>query len=477
MENLSIIISFLIFLGLFIVIGLASKLKAQETSMDYLLASHSIKPWLVSLSAVATNNSGYMFIGMIGYTYTVGIALMWLAIGWIIGDFIASSFIHRSIRVNTVSHHVLSYPSLIAAWQGHIKPMVRRLAALITVIFLGSYAAAQLNAGSKALHVLFDWHYSVGSILGAGIVVVYCYAGGIRASIWTDVAQSFVMVLAMAMMCILSFMHIGSFAEVMTDLNEISPTYFQLFSNDLMFGPWIGPILFVIGWLFAGFGVVGQPHIMVRFMSMEKPNQIQRVRFYYYSWYILFFALTIFAGICARLLIKDTNFDAELALPLLAIKLFPGPIVGLVLAGLFAATMSTADSQILSCAASITKDFVKMKDAYWVNKLATIGVTLLALIIALSGSKSVFALVVFSWSVLGASFAPILTLLALKKTISSNVMILMMLSGLCTVLIWSQFEIANTMYSIAPGILIGFIVYGLSTLSTSSASQEQASRG
>lgn len=459
MQNWLIHASFIFFLILFVIIGLLSKLKSKPTSIDYLLANHEVKPWLVSLSAVATNNSGYMFIGMIGYTYSVGIASMWLAIGWVFGDLLASLIIHRSLREHTESSQAYSFPSLLAQWYPPTFKWLKRIAALIVIIFLGTYAAAQLNAGSKALHALFQWHYATGAILGAVIVLVYCYAGGIRASIWTDVAQSFVMIVAMATMCYLSFREIGDLDSVVQQLTIASPTYFNMFSDDLMFGPLFGPILFVIGWMFAGFGVAGQPHIMVRFMSLDQPNHMKRVRVYYYSWYTLFFALTILAGIAARLLIQETNFDVELALPILAIKLFPAPVVGLVLAGLFAATMSTADSQILSCAASLTKDIVKIKDSYWINKVATTLVTLLALTIALSGNKNVFALVVFSWAVLASAFTPLLLIYALKQSVNELTACLMVLTGMITALVWSQFPISNTLYSVCPGILSGLLVF------------------
>lgn len=417
-----IIASFLVFLLAFVAIGVFSVVKSQQNSADYLLAGQNVKPWLVGLSAVATNNSGYMFVGMIGYTYAVGLSSMWIAVGWVLGDLCASLFIHKRLRHATEKEQVLSFAGVLSKWQGTDYKRLRFIGGLITIAFLGTYAAAQLNAGSKALYVLFGWDYSLGAIIGAVMVLLYCFAGGIRASIWTDAAQSFVMFAAMAVLLFVAIATLGGFDAFTTALYGVSPSYMDLFPADSAMDGISGPFLFVLGWMVAGFGVIGQPHIMVRFMAMDKPDDMARVRVYYYGWFAAFYALTICAGLAARLLLPEADsFDAELALPTLALQLLPEILVGLVLAGLFAATMSTADSQILSCSAAVTRDLTGGKtQSYLFTKLATVGVTLAALFIALFGNDSVFALVLIAWSALGASFAPLMTVYALGEAIGKT---------------------------------------------------------
>lgn len=147
----------------------------------------------------------------------------------------------------------------------------------------------------------------------------------------------------------------------------------------------------------------------------------------------------------------------------------PEILVGLVLAGLFAATMSTADSQILSCSAAITNDFVKIKPKYnyLLTKLATILVTILALIIALYGTKNVFNLVLIAWSILASAFAPILTLYCLGQKLSQNLVLSSMVSGVVVALLWSLFGLSNGLYEVAPGIIAGFIPFIFVKLSKS----------
>lgn len=473
-----IVLSFGFFLLLFVAVGVLSVMKRKSTSEDYLLAGQNVKPWLVALSAIATNNSGYMFVGQIGFTYMYGLHSIWLMIGWVFGDFLTSLFVHKNLRIASEENSSYSFAGTIAGWNGQDYKWLRILGGLITVAFLGTYAAAQLNAGSKALHVLFDWDYSTGAIMGAAMVLLYCFAGGIRASIWTDAAQSFVMIIAMALMLFVGVQSLGGIGEFKDGLYGVSDTYMNLFPTDHPFGGFIGPFLFVLGWFFAGVGVVGQPHIMVRFMTMKSPESMTRTRIYYYSWYIAFYVMTILVALSARLLIPDTEgFDAELALPTLAQELLPDVFVGLILAGLFAATMSTADSQILSCTSAITQDLCPSKlSGYIATKISTVFVTAVALCIALFGSDSVFALVLIAWSALASAFAPLIIVYALKQDVSEKLAITMVFAGIGAMLAWRTAGLNDYCYEIAPGVLAGLLVFALGkvfALNTDKTSTQQ----
>lgn len=457
-----ILASFGFFLLLFVVIGMLSLHKRQRTGSDYLLASQGVKPWLVALSAVATNNSGYMFIGMIGFTYTYGLSSIWLMIGWITGDFLVSLLVHKKLRIATEASSTHSFAGALSMWQGTSYTRYRLVGGILTVVFLGAYSAAQLNAGSKALFVIFGWDYGVGAVIGAVIVLLYCFAGGIRASIWTDAAQSVVMIAAMGVLLWRSLSELGGWQAFQTALVAVSPGYTDWFPQDLAFGGVVGPALFVLGWLFAGAAVIGQPHIMIRFMAMDDPDKMWRVRSYYYAWFTAFYAATIAVGLAARLLLPESaEFDAELALPTLANQLLPPALTGLVLAGLFAATISTADSLILSCTAAVTRDtpFHALR-SYGATKLATVFVTALALAIALSGNESVFRLVLIAWSALASAFGPLMIVYALDEHPSETLAIAMTVTGVATVIGWRAAGLdASVVYEVMPGMLAGLLVF------------------
>ena len=456
-----ILFSFCLFLFLFTLIGSLSVLKKKNTSLDYLLANQEIKPWLAATSAIATSNSGYMFIGQIGFTYVYGLQSVWLMFGLIFGDFISSLFVHKNLRKKSQELKVVSFANLVSKWQGTNYKYVQLISGLIILIFLSTYAAAQLNAGSKSMHVLFGLDYRLGAIIGGVIVLLYCFSGGIRASIWTDVAQSLVMIIAMFLMVIFGIKELGGFSSFINQLYKISPDYMKWFPTTNFSEFFLAPYMFILGWFFSGLGVIGQPHVMMRFMTIDKTKNVPKTRGYYYTWYILFYSLTILAAFVARLLIPETNgIDPEIALPTLALNLLPEFFVGLVLAGIFAATMSTADSQILACTASITNDLLlNKKNNYLINKLVTLIVTVFVVTIAINDNKNVFNLVLMSWSTLACCFSPLLIIYSLKQKISEFVSLIMMVIPFITLLLWRYYGLNEFIYEVAPGITSGIIIF------------------
>ena len=451
-------ISFILFLLIFTFIGIYSSSRSQKTTDDYLLASRSVSPWLMALSAVATNNSGFMFIGMIGFTYAYGISSIWIMVGWIIGDYMAWRWFYRGVRIRSERCGAQTVPSFIGAGSLHKNNRLISITGIVTIVFLGAYAAAQFSAGSKALHVLFGWDYSVGAIIGATLVFIYCFSGGIRASIWTDAAQSIVMILSMSIMLFMSLHYTGGFKGLFVHLRDIDPVLLRIIPPDLKFGF----TAYLLSWLCAGIGVIGQPHVLIRAMAINSGKHLHKARRIYFGWYILFTIIVIFVGLVARVLIPELNeFDPELALPQLAFKLLPGVFVGLVLAGLFAATMSTADSQILSCSASLTKDiFPDWKSSYLKTKLGTLIVTIVALTISLKAGSSVFALVTVSWSALAAAIGPLVIFRTIGVMVRPACSFWMIGAGLATVFVWHfVLNLSYSVLEVLPAMTASFLVY------------------
>ncbi|MCB1676850.1 MAG: sodium/proline symporter [Halioglobus sp.] len=453
------IISFAAFLLAFTLIGLSSARVSRGTRHDYYLADSSVKPWLVGLSAVATNNSGYMFIGVIGYTYVTGLAAVWLMIGWILGDFLGSQFVHARLRRATAASGEVSYAGVLATWYGGKNGGLQRVIGAISLLFLLAYASAQLVAGSKALHVLFEWPQWAGAVMGAILVALYCIAGGIRASIWTDAAQSVVMLLAMAVLLVLATRALGGAGATLDSMRAV-PHFLDWFPQDLALPGAAGAALFAVGWLFAGLSVIGQPHIMVRFMTLDDDDKMDMARTWYYLWFTVFYGLATGVGMLSRIYLPDSAaFDAELALPTMALEVLPPLLVGLVLAGIFAATMSTADSLILSCSAAITHDLLPHNiERQSLIKLSTLLITLAALGLALANSQSVFSLVIMAWSGLASAFAPLLLALCLGWKPGQAISIAAVCSGLLVALLWRHLGLHALIYEGLPGILAGCCV-------------------
>lgn len=456
------LISFIIFMSCFALIGLSAAKFAQKNKDDYYLAGRSVKAWLTGLSAVATNNSGYMFIGVIGYTYHSGFAAIWLMLGWIVGDIIASFYIHKHVQYQAKKHDAVSVMSLVSLWQGKSHPVLRRLLAWSALALMMAYAAAQFLAGSKALHVLLDWPIWLGVVLVAILVAAYCFAGGIRASIWTDAAQSFVMVGAMSILLIVATDNQGGVSEVWHKLQQV-PDFMNMQPEGLLIPGWSGVAAFTLGWFFAGFSVVGQPHVMVRFIALSEDQKMSTVRGWYYVWFTIFYLMATAVGMLSRLILDNSaTFDAELALPLISVELLPSWLVGLILAGIFAATLSTADSLILSCSAAFTQDAFKSKiQNTTIIKSSTIGITLVTLLIALYAKQSVFSLVVFSWSAMGCAIAPLLVGFILGWRVNQWSAIAIVVVSVSSSIIWRYFDLHNSIYEGVIGILLGISCFAI----------------
>jgi sodium/proline symporter len=449
--------SFIFCLLIFVIIGTLSYFKSKKNAEDYLIAQKSISPWLAGLSAVATNNSGFMFIGMIGLTYATGLSSIWLMIGWIIGDFIGNLLAVKQIRIASARNNIHSFGGLLANWHDNNYIWLRRLSGLLTVIFLGAYAAAQLKAGDKATMIIFGWEQSTGIIIGAVIVFIYSFAGGLRASIWTDAAQSFVMLFGMLLLMFAGLQYVGGVELALTKLNNVNSDYMNWFPNKTD----IEIVLFILGWIFGGISVLGQPHIVIRFMSLDKLEHINRLRIYYYSWFTFFYGTTIIVGLLARIILPDVQgFDQELALPTMAKLLLPDILVGLILAAMFAATISTADSLVIACSGAITRDFLLTENhSLTAAKMATAFIIITAVIIAISDSKTIFNLVLLAWGLLAAAFVPLILVYSRKKSPSQPLAITMMLVGIAVYLFWYYMGLGELVYEVLPAILSGLLVY------------------
>ncbi|WP_421831376.1 sodium/proline symporter [Limnobacter sp.] len=459
--------SFFICLALVLLIGLSSARQAKASAADYFVASRSVPPWLVGLSAVATNNSGYMFIGLIGYTYAVGIQSVWLMVGWIAGDLIGSKVAHERMRDEAERVHANGIISLLARWGDTRNRSWQILAALVSVAFLCTYAAAQISAGGKALEGMLDIPMVIGMGMVALVVIAYSIAGGMRASIWTDAVQSLLMVVSMVVLLIAAVNHLGGLQAVFQQAGAIDG-FLNPSPTNLDVPGFIGPLAFVVGWMFAGAAALGQPHIVSRFLALQNTRQMNQVRWWYYSYYLLFYCFATAVGLLSRLYFSEsTGFDPEMALPNMARDLLPPWLAGLMLAGIFAATMSTADSLVLSCSSALTQDLPRNpSENRWLLKAATGFTTLFALGIGLWSEQSVFSLVVWAWGTLGAAFVPILIWQVLGAKLNSWAMLCMSSTGVLTTVAWKFFGFPNTVYEGAVGMFCAFVLGAVFTISS-----------
>ena len=411
----------IVFLGLLFfiaLIGISSSRFNKPTVKNYYLADKSLSPWLSGLSAMATNNSGYMFIGLIGFTYLNGLSSIWLMIGWILGDYLITKKLFPKIITKSFTSKNVTYASIIGDLAKN--KLITKLIAIISFVFLLIYASAQFAASGKTLMAVMNWEFYFGVITGGLIVLAYSITSGIRASIWTDAAQSIIMFISMGALVLFSIIELGGVNQALFQLSEIDG-FMSPFQSDhtdsIVFN-----IFSSLSWIVAGMFVVGQPHIMIRFFAVKNNSDLVQSRAFYYSSYILFYGLAFTVGMLSRLVLdQNIGFDPELALPMMAQVLFNPFMVGLIISGIFAATMSTADSLIINCSGNISQDILGLTK-FSKTKITSITLTiaLTAIIIALINSGSVFSIVVFSWTILGFLLTPLLIMISLNKSISTK---------------------------------------------------------
>ena len=469
-----LIASFIFFLAIFVSVGVLATRGREHSDEDYLIAGRDTPPIMTALSAQASSNSGFMFIGLIAAVYVGGLHMMWLVIGFLVGDLLMSFLVYPQFNRESVARNAITFPDLLARWGGNNFHYVRLLAAILTVVLLALYAAAQLQAGGKALEVMLGWDIQYGVLIGSGIVLSYCLVGGLRASIWTDTAQAAVMFLSMLMLMIYAIVEVGSIGDFFSIADKMSPTYLNIFPPDLpFFDPVSASLLFIIGWMFGGAGTIGQPHIMVRYMAMRSADEMPLIRLYGYSWNFSFSMLAVGAGLAARVLLPaQEGIDPEFSLPLLSLQIMPAFLAGAMLAGVFSAALSTADSQILSCSATLTHDFTRgePQTGFRTDEIATALVLLFATLVALFGNYitmgmggfSVFSLVLIAWGGLASAFGPLLIVYVFGGRPDQKTVLAMMIIGFLSVLLWDQTPLSGSIYSVLPGAMAGFLVYVIS---------------
>lgn len=456
----AVILSFIFFMTIFAGVGLASMRVKKDTTDDYLVAGRGMSPSLAALSAVSTWNSGYMFIGFIGFTYTMGYPVAFLAFMSTLGQLVAWMWLYKFIQNEGRERGVRSLSSLVAEKAGAPEA---KLAGLLSVLFLSVYAAAQLTSGGKALFVMMGWPEITGILIGFVLVVAYCYAGGIRASIWTDAAQSCVMIVGSTILCWISLQEVGGFSGLTEGLNKQNPALTNFLPPDLMFGLTLWITAFFLG----GLSVAGQPQVVSRVMTLGDDKDRKEAMVWFFVWQTPFIILMLIIGLASRVLFTDSGFDAELGLPMMAMETMPAIGVGMILASIFAATMSTADSQVLACTAAITDDIKpEWNQDHKTTKKVTIAVAAFATLISIGGlyvpgGDSVFQLVVFAVYGLGGVFVPLLIIRWTGYKPDTTHSISMMVAAFSGVFIWTFLGLdgADGVFPSVPGMGAAFITH------------------
>jgi sodium/proline symporter len=458
------IIPFLVYFVIILLIGVYSAKFSSKGIEEYFLGGRKMGILVVALSAVVSGRSAWLLLGFTGQAYTMGISAIWAVVGYIVVEFFLFLYYAPRIRKFTEENNCLTITDFFASRFKDEKGYLRILIVCIILIFMISYIASQFMAGGKAFFAYFGMDQSTGLLVTAVIILLYTLLGGYMAVSYTDVFQAFVMLAALIGLPLVGIIHLGGWNKISHDLVMQDPEFFNLTA----FG--MGSLIGLLG---IGLGSPGSPHIIVRYMSIKDPRQLKYTAILGTIWNILMAVGALMVGFIGRVYFPDVllipGADPENVYISLARELLPPAFVGILLASVFAAIMSTADSQLLVASSSLVRDIyekIVMKYKQLSQKqLALYSRIVVALLVYLSITMAflvkdlVFWFVLFAWAGLGAAFGPTSILALFWEKTSRKGVIAGMISGTLIVILWKSSPILSEwVYELIPGFLVSWLV-------------------
>jgi len=441
-----VLIGFLIYLAIILGIGIWTY-RLTKTQEDFIIAGRRLNPIVTAFSERASGESSWLLLGLPAMVFTAGLIELWTAIGCICGIIAAWVIIAKDLRVKTEKLDAITLPGFFSRNFGQENKVNEIIATFIIIFFYSLYVSAQFNGAGKTLHTTFGIPHLNGIIIGAIVIVFYTIMGGFLAVAWTDFLQAILMIITLVGLPIVGFI------TILKGGYNIDFTLSSLYGNQTGWPAIAG----VIGGLSWGLGYFGQPHTIVRYMSIKDPEKIRISRNIAIAWSIPAFFGAFFIGVVGKGLISaGTLSDSEFLMPHLATTLLPLWLAGILISGAIAAMMSTADSQLLVASSALSEDVyhnifrrkISEKTQLMASRIITLLVGASAFILAIRSEKLIYTMVSYAWSGLGASFGPaILFSLKWKKTTKYGVMA-GMLTGAVSTIIWANIEILDNFISV-----------------------------
>lgn len=466
MENLSVIITFIVYLAFMLAIG-SHFYKRNESLSDYLIGGRQLNKWVAAMSAQASDMSGWLLLGLPGYAYLQGMEACWIALGLAAGTYLNWKFVARRLRRYTeIAGDAITLPDYFANRFKDHNRLLRVLSAVFILVFFLIYTASGFVAGAKLFESVFGLPYQSALLIGVVVIISYTALGGFMAVSWTDFFQGIIMFFAIIIVPILALQATGGFSESLVSMRQVDTGYMDLFTTISGEPLEVVAVISLLAW---GMGYFGQPHILTRFMAIRSADEIKPARSIAMSWVLTSLTCAVLVGLVARIYLPAvlTESSAETVFIVLVDRLTHPIIGGILLAAVLAAIMSTADSQLLVTSSALTEDLYRVlirpqaaeKELVWVSRGTVIGVAALACSIALKPDSSVLSLVSYAWAGFGATFGPLVLMSLYWKRMTRNGAIAGIIGGGLTVLIWKQLNGGLfDLYEIVPGFLVSTVL-------------------
>ncbi len=434
-----VLIGFIAYLVLVMAVGLLTW-KLNKTNEDYLLAGRKLNVWVATFSERASGESSWLLLGLPGAVLTSGLVEVWTVLGCVAGIAVSWWIVAGPLRRETQRLGALTIPEYFVRRFGETGKWIRIVATAIVIFFFAFYLSAQLNGAGKILNAAFKIPELKGMVIGTFVIVAYTVMGGFFAVAWTDLIQGIIMLSTLVILPLAAFIEVkATGADVAVSLERLGPGIPSLFAGKRG----LAAVVAVVGGLSWGLGYMGQPHVIIRYMSIRKPEQVKAARVIALAWALLAFTGALFIGIFGAALIGKPS-DTEKLMPLLATHLLHPWIAGIFISGAIAAMMSTADSQLLVATSAVSEDvFHRMikpdlshEAMVRISRITAFIVGILAFLLAVSSEELIYSVVSYAWSGLGASFGPAIVLsLHWRKTTGWGV-IAGMIVGAGTTVTW-----------------------------------------
>ena len=496
MSGTSIIIlcAILAYMCLLIGVGFYNSRK-NSTSEDFYLGGRKMGALVVAMSAEASDMSSWLLMGLPGVAYLTGIAdAFWTAAGLAVGTYLNWLFTSRRLRRYSEKIDAITVPNFFAKRFHDEKNIITAISAIIIVVFFIPYVASGFAACGKLFNSLFGLDYMTGVILFAIIIVIYTIMGGFTSVATNDLIQSIVMSIALISIVTFGVSSAGGFGAVMDNAKSL-PGYFSLSAiHDAVAGTAVPYSALSAVSLFAGgIGYFGMPHILVRFMAIEDEGKLVLSRRVASIWVTIAMGVAIFIGVVGLGVVKAGNMapleDSERVIialtDILSKNGFLAAVLGgVILAGILAATMSTADSQMLVAASGVSENIVQdffgkkltEKQSLMVARGTILAIAAIGLFLAKDPNSSVFGIVSFAWAGMGAAFAGVMICALFWKRTTLQGALAGMISGGAMVFIW-KYAVRPMggildIYELLPAFLVSLAMIIIVSLATKAPSQE-----
>ena len=471
MFNLESIV-FVVYLAFMLGIGVYFFVKSKDGGeKDYFLGGRQMGPWVSALSAGASDMSAWVLMGLPASIYAFGIGQAWVAIGLAIGYAVSWTVeAPRLRRFTIVANDAITVPQYLT---NRFVSKSKALQIICAVIFLAAYtiyAASSMKACGTLFHTVIGIDATLAMYLAAAIIVGYTFLGGFSAVCWTDFFQGMLMLAALLIAPIFALIVIkgGGAAESVADLPA---NYWNLFSSwkDIVSG---------LGW---GLGYFGMPHIIVRFMSVRSDKDLKKSAKIGITWNVLIVIFSVAAGCIGHLLLGEISDSSTVFIQMVRM-LFPALISGVLLSAILAASMSTADSQLLASASAFASDVYKPvlrkgkasdKEMLWAGRFVVLAISVIAVLIASNpNSGTIMGLVENAWGLFGAAFGPAIMLSLFWKRFNFEGAIAGIVTGAVVDVLWLLCLSSTGIYEIIPGTIAGLIAAIIVSRCTKAPSEE-----